>query len=118
MIIQCRQCATKFRFSDELMTGDGVWVRCGRCGHEFFEINPLKDAGPPPARRKEAPAAAGVRIAAAGAGSGAAAAFGTAASAGGSAWPSRGAGGSSPAVRVGPIGGTKESLFVLISKNS
>lgn len=57
MIIQCRQCATKFRFSDELMTGDGVWVRCGRCGHEFFKINPLKDAGPPQARREEAPAA-------------------------------------------------------------
>ncbi len=40
MIIQCKQCATKFRFKDELMTGKGVWVRCGRCGHEFFEINP------------------------------------------------------------------------------
>ena len=40
MIIQCRQCATKFRFRDEQMTGDGIWVRCGRCGHEFFEPNP------------------------------------------------------------------------------
>jgi len=38
MIIQCKQCTTKFRFKDELMVGDGVWVRCGRCGHEFFEI--------------------------------------------------------------------------------
>ncbi len=44
MIIQCKQCATKFRFKDELMTGDGVWVRCGRCGHEFFEINAKADA--------------------------------------------------------------------------
>ncbi len=40
MIIQCRQCATKFRFRDEQMTGDGVWLRCSRCGHEFFEANP------------------------------------------------------------------------------
>jgi len=39
MIIHCKQCATKFRFKDELMAGDGVWVRCSRCGHEFFEIN-------------------------------------------------------------------------------
>ncbi len=44
MIIQCKQCATKFRFKDELMTGDGVWVRCGRCRHEFFEANTKPDA--------------------------------------------------------------------------
>jgi len=48
MIIQCKQCATKFRFSDELMTGDGVWVRCGRCGHEFFEINTKRESFVPP----------------------------------------------------------------------
>jgi len=50
MIIQCKQCATKFRFKDELMTGKGVWVRCGRCGHEFFEINSRQDAFAPPAQ--------------------------------------------------------------------
>jgi len=50
MIIQCKQCATKFRFKDELMTGKGVWVRCGRCGHEFFEINTRQDAFAPPAQ--------------------------------------------------------------------
>lgn len=48
MIIQCKQCATKFRFDDELMTGDGVWVRCGRCGHEFFEINTRRESFVPP----------------------------------------------------------------------
>jgi predicted Zn finger-like uncharacterized protein len=56
MIIQCKQCATKFRFKDELMAGDGVWVRCGRCGHEFFEINTRPDALVPQA--KELPAGA------------------------------------------------------------
>lgn len=54
MIIQCKQCATKFRFNDELMTGDGVWVRCGRCGHEFFEINTRKETFVPPARPEPA----------------------------------------------------------------
>jgi len=57
MIIQCKQCATKFRFNDELMTGDGVWVRCGRCGHEFFEVNTRRVAVTPPAV-PETPAAA------------------------------------------------------------
>jgi predicted Zn finger-like uncharacterized protein len=55
MIIQCKQCATKFRFNDELMTGDGVWVRCGRCGHEFFEINTKRETFVPPAQQQPAP---------------------------------------------------------------
>jgi predicted Zn finger-like uncharacterized protein len=54
MIIQCKQCATKFRFKDELMAGDGVWVRCGRCGHEFFEINTRPDALVPQAKEQPA----------------------------------------------------------------
>ncbi|HEX9157025.1 MAG TPA: zinc-ribbon domain-containing protein, partial [Syntrophales bacterium] len=63
MIIHCKQCATKFRFKDELMAGDGIWVRCSRCGHEFFEINTRPDALTPPvkeqaARAKQEPAAA------------------------------------------------------------
>ena len=63
MIIQCKQCATKFRFKDEFMAGDGVWVRCSRCGHEFYEINPkpgtvVPPAKEPPAREKPEPAAA------------------------------------------------------------
>ncbi len=56
MIIQCKQCATKFRFNDEMMSGDGVWVRCGRCGHEFFEINTRKDTAVLPARTEPSPA--------------------------------------------------------------
>jgi predicted Zn finger-like uncharacterized protein len=63
MIIQCKQCATKFRFKDEFMAGDGVWVRCSRCGHEFYEINPkpgifVPPAKEPPARETPEPAAA------------------------------------------------------------
>ena len=62
MIIHCKQCATKFRFKDDLMAGDGIWVRCSRCGHEFFEIN-TRDAFTLPvkeqeARAKQEPAAA------------------------------------------------------------
>jgi predicted Zn finger-like uncharacterized protein len=40
MIISCRQCRTKFRFADELMEGDGVWMRCSHCQHVFFQDNP------------------------------------------------------------------------------
>ncbi len=39
MIIQCEKCSTKYRFDDNLMEGDGVWVRCSRCKHEFFQEN-------------------------------------------------------------------------------
>lgn len=42
MIIQCRQCRTKFRFEDLNMEGDGLWMRCSRCHHVFFQENPLK----------------------------------------------------------------------------
>ncbi len=37
MIIQCRKCDTRFRFDDTLIEGDGVWVRCSRCQHVFFQ---------------------------------------------------------------------------------
>ncbi len=40
MIIQCRQCRTKFRFADDLMEGEGVWLRCSHCQHVFFQDNP------------------------------------------------------------------------------
>lgn len=42
MIIQCRQCRTRFRFDDSLMEPDGMWMRCSRCRHVFFQENPLK----------------------------------------------------------------------------
>src|SRR5512137_77225 len=40
MIIQCRKCETRFRFDENLMEGDGVWVRCSRCQHVFFQERP------------------------------------------------------------------------------
>lgn len=40
MIIQCKQCRTKFRFDDAQMEGDGLWVRCSHCQHVFFQDNP------------------------------------------------------------------------------
>jgi predicted Zn finger-like uncharacterized protein len=47
MIIQCRQCRTKYTFDDTLMQGDGVWLRCSRCQHVFFQDNPLMVKQPP-----------------------------------------------------------------------
>ncbi len=43
MIIQCRQCRTKFFFEDSMMQGDGLWMRCSRCEHVFFQDNPLTE---------------------------------------------------------------------------
>lgn len=42
MIVQCKQCRTKFRFDDAEIDGDGIWVRCSRCQHVFFQDNPKK----------------------------------------------------------------------------
>lgn len=42
MIVQCRQCRTKFRFDDSQIVGDGIWMRCSRCQHVFFQDNPKK----------------------------------------------------------------------------
>jgi predicted Zn finger-like uncharacterized protein len=42
MIIQCKQCRTKFRFDDAQIVGDGIWMRCSRCQHVFFQDNPKK----------------------------------------------------------------------------
>ena len=41
MIIQCEQCETKFRFDESLIPAKGIWVRCSRCRHEFFQHHPL-----------------------------------------------------------------------------
>lgn len=46
MIIQCRQCRTKFKFDDAFMQGSGVWLRCSRCGHVYFQENPLMKPEP------------------------------------------------------------------------
>lgn len=42
MIIQCPKCATKFRFDETQVEGEGVWLRCGRCRNVFFHDNPGK----------------------------------------------------------------------------
>jgi predicted Zn finger-like uncharacterized protein len=42
MIIQCKQCRTKFRFDDAQIVDDGIWMRCSRCQHVFFQDNPMK----------------------------------------------------------------------------
>jgi predicted Zn finger-like uncharacterized protein len=52
MIIQCQKCETRFRFDDNLMEEDGVWVRCSRCQHVFFQE---RTAGNFPAAELEIP---------------------------------------------------------------
>lgn len=42
MIIQCKQCRTKFRFDDAKIAQEGIWVRCNRCQHVFFQEPPKK----------------------------------------------------------------------------
>ena len=57
MIIQCRQCRTKFRFNDALMEGDGLWMRCSRCQHVFFQDNPSMIKAPLESTVEKEPAA-------------------------------------------------------------
>jgi predicted Zn finger-like uncharacterized protein len=45
MIIQCPKCETQYRFDDNLIEGDGVWVRCSRCQHVFFQIRSSEPGG-------------------------------------------------------------------------
>lgn len=37
MVIECRKCGTNYRFDESLVTGEGIWVRCSRCHHVFFQ---------------------------------------------------------------------------------
>ena len=53
MIISCQKCATKFRFDETLIEGDGVWVRCSRCRNVFFQDNPGKEKTGLPSIRVE-----------------------------------------------------------------
>ena len=46
MIIRCNQCETKFRFDEDLIQEDGIWVRCSRCQYEFFQNHPSAPAPP------------------------------------------------------------------------
>lgn len=43
MIVQCRKCATKYRFDESVVEGDGMWVRCSRCRHVFFQTKPERE---------------------------------------------------------------------------
>lgn len=42
MIIQCKQCRTKFRFDNAKIAEEGNWLRCNRCQHVFFQESPKK----------------------------------------------------------------------------
>jgi predicted Zn finger-like uncharacterized protein len=57
MIIKCRKCDTRFRFDDKLIEGDGVWVRCSRCQHVFFQERSAagESLSPAPADEPEIP---------------------------------------------------------------
>jgi len=61
MIIQCRKCDTRFRFDETLIEGDGVWVRCSRCQHVFFQERSAVGESPSPAPDEE-PEIPSVRI--------------------------------------------------------
>lgn len=42
MTIECARCGTQFRFDDGGIEKDGVWVRCSRCQHVFFQNLPRR----------------------------------------------------------------------------
>jgi predicted Zn finger-like uncharacterized protein len=63
MIIQCRQCRTKFRFDESLMQGSGVWLRCSKCGHVYFQENPNAKKPAPDSISVPQPAAAEEEVA-------------------------------------------------------
>jgi predicted Zn finger-like uncharacterized protein len=43
MIIECKECGTKYRFDETRVGEEGVWVRCTRCGHVFHEGKPAEE---------------------------------------------------------------------------
>ncbi|MFB3926102.1 MAG: zinc-ribbon domain-containing protein [Syntrophales bacterium] len=47
MIIQCNKCATRFRFDENNLEGEGIWVRCSRCRDVFFLENRNPDSPVP-----------------------------------------------------------------------
>jgi len=59
MIIQCKQCRTKFRFDDAKIAEEGVWVRCNRCQHVFFQEPPRKSPSFEPAADGDEPLRSG-----------------------------------------------------------
>ena len=59
MIIQCKRCETKFRFDESLLTGEGLWVRCSRCRHVFFQEGARPAVAETQRSRREESAAVG-----------------------------------------------------------
>lgn len=43
MIVQCKNCGTKFKFDETMIEGEGVWGRCSQCKNVFFLDNPVKE---------------------------------------------------------------------------
>jgi len=43
VIIQCKECGTKYRFDKSQIEGEGIWVRCSHCEAVFFQENPLAE---------------------------------------------------------------------------
>jgi len=43
MIVQCKNCGTKFNFDETMIEGEGVWGRCSQCKNVFFLDNPIKE---------------------------------------------------------------------------
>jgi predicted Zn finger-like uncharacterized protein len=43
VIIECKECRTKYRFDESQIEGKGIRVRCTRCQHVFFQENPSAD---------------------------------------------------------------------------
>jgi len=41
VIIQCKECGTKYRFDKSQIEDEGIWVRCSHCEAVFFQENPL-----------------------------------------------------------------------------
>jgi predicted Zn finger-like uncharacterized protein len=43
MIVQCKECKTKYRFDESLIDEEGAWVRCSRCKALFFLEKPAAE---------------------------------------------------------------------------
>ncbi len=64
MIIQCGKCGTKYRFDEELIEGEGAWVRCSRCRDVFFQEKPSGAGETRAGSEREAESAEGLKTAA------------------------------------------------------
>ena len=60
MFIDCPSCGTRFLIDPGLITPDGRTVRCGRCGHNWYQTPMVGNQDAPPAQPAAAPAPAAV----------------------------------------------------------